>query len=229
MQTLSKERISMFTASEGHKLFTGGATRKTYIFKKAEEAVKGHSKGFSNKHTDHGHMHEHEAGVNFSEVTGLNVEPCLQKFYRINENSGATPDFTVRNFSDIITASMDCKCPTESFFEQKMIFIEQSKPQFQNVPKEMFYQGQWQMMALSEYNKSIGHPPVTEHYLVRYLASMDIDFDGNQIEYDLPLETRLFYQKIVADERVQKQILYLVEEAAKERDLLVKIFLKPIF
>lgn len=228
MQTLSPKRNGNFTASPFHKLFTGGTTRSKYIFEKAEEKVKGHPKLFSNKHTGHGLMFEHEAITSFSEVSGLLVENLLQEYFPINDYCGATPDAKVVDFNGVILASCDVKCPTESFFEQKMIFINESKPQFQNVPKEYFYQGQVQMMALSEHNKKLGHPPVTEHYLVRYLTKADIDGDGNQIEYDYPLNVRLFYQKIKADERIQKQILYLAEEAAKERDILVKIMTTPL-
>lgn len=215
---LSNDRLGKFTASEIHKLFTGGETRKKYIFEKAEEIVKGHAKQFSNKHTEHGHMNEYEAITSFAEVSGLNVKYLEQKYFPINENCGSTPDADVTDFLDNTLATCDVKCPTESFFEQKMIFINQSKPIYQNVPKEMFYQGQMQMMSLD----------VSEHYLVRYLTKMDIDYDGNKVEYDLPLNVRLYYQKITADKRVQEQIIYLVSEAAKERDLLVKILKHPI-
>ncbi len=218
MSTLSKERLGKFTASEIHKLFTGGTTRSTYIFEKAEEIVKGHSKEFSNKHTDHGHMHEHEAIENFSEVSGLNAENLMQEFFKINDDCGATPDAKVIDFSETVLASCDVKCPTTTFFQQKMLFIKESKPEFQNVPKAMFYQGQMQMLAMN----------VSEHYLVRYLTAMDVDYYGNVVEYDLPLNVRLFYQKIVANDRVQKQIIGLVDEAAKERDLLVKMFKTPV-
>ncbi len=215
---LSSERLGKFTASEIHKLFTGGATRSTYIFEKATEIVTGHKKSFSNKHTDHGHMHEHEAITSFGEVAGLITENLLQEFFIINENAGATPDAKVSDFTGTALASVDVKCPTTSFFEQKMLFIKESKPEYQNVPKAMFYQGQMQMLAMN----------VEEHYLVRYLTAMDIDYEGNKIEYDLPLNVRLFYQKINADKRVQAQILGLVEAAVKERDLLVEIFRKPL-
>ncbi|MES2592366.1 MAG: YqaJ viral recombinase family protein [Bacteroidota bacterium] len=228
MSRLSKERLGRFTASEIHKLFTGGATRASYIFEKAEEIVKGHPKEFSNKHTDHGHMHEHEAITSFSEVSGLVVENLLQQYFPINENCGATPDAAVVNFSNVYLASNDVKCPTTTFFQQKMLFIEKKKPEYQNVPKEMFYQGQMQMLALTEHNKKLGLPPVEEHYLVRYLTAMDTDYFGNTVEYNLQLETRLFYQKILADYRVQAQIIGLVEQASKERDLLVKIFKQPV-
>ena len=228
MQTLSKSRLGKFTASEIHKLFTGGTTRQTYIFEKAEELATGRMKEFSNKHTDHGHMYEHEAIMSFNEVTGLNAENLLQEFFPINENCGATPDAKIVGFNDDLLASMDVKCPTTTFFKQKMLFINESKPQFQNVPKEMFYQGQMQMLALSEHNKKLGLPPVTEHYLVRYLTACDTDGYGNSVEYDLPLDVRLFYQKVNADFRVQAQIIGLVEIAAKERDVLLQIMKKPI-
>ena len=55
----------------------------------------------------------------------------------------------------MITASIDLKCPTEKFFEQKMMMINNAKPEFQNVPKEYFYQAQMQMMSLSKYNESV--------------------------------------------------------------------------
>lgn len=220
MQTLSKDRLGKFTASSISKLFIGGkgATRDSYIFEKAEELVKGHSKVFSNKHTDHGHLNEYEAIEAFAEVSGLIVEYLNQEFFTINDNCGATPDAKVVSFSGSTVASIDVKCPTETFFKQKYAQIKESKPEYQNVPKDYFYQAQMQMMALG----------VKEHYLVRYLTAMDIDFDGNKIEYNLPLDVRLFYKKIIADEKVQNEILEKVEQAAKERDVLVEIFKKPI-
>lgn len=220
MQTLSKERLGKFTASSISKLFVGGkgATRDSYIFEKAEELVRGHAKMFSNKHTEHGHLNEYEAIESFGEASGLIVEYLDQQFFKINDNCGATPDAKVIDFTGKTIASVDVKCPTETFFKQKYLQIKESKPEFQNVPKDYFYQAQMQMMALG----------VKEHYLVRYLTAMDIDFDGNKIEYDLPLEVRLFYKKIVAVEMVQNEILAKVEEAAKERDALIEIFKKPI-
>lgn len=230
MQTLSNERLGNFTASRISDLFVGGkgVTRDKYIFEKAEEAVKGHGKSFSNRYTDHGNMNEFEAIQSFSELTGLNIEQLGQEYFAINENCGATPDAKVVDFKDVIIASVDAKCPPETFYTQKIMLIKESKPEYQNSPKSMFYQAQMQMMALTEHNRKLGHPPVTEHYLVRYLTSMDIDYDGNKIEYNLPLESRLFYKIIKQDVEVQNKILELVEIAAKERDVLINIFKKPI-
>lgn len=224
MQTLSKERLGRFTASSGWKLYTGGKTGDSYIFEKAEEIVKGHQKSFSNKDTEHGLENEYEGMQSFGEITGLLVEHGDSKFYKINEDSGATPDGRVVNFSGTVLATVDMKCPTKTFFEQKMMMIESKNPDFQNVPKEMFFQGQIQMLAASI---NLGYE-VNEHYVVRYLTSMDVDYDGNVVEYDLPLETRIFFKKIYKSDFVQHQWLQKVEWAAKQRDQLVEIFKKPI-
>ena len=220
MQTLSTDRLGKFTASSIYKLFIGGkgATRDTYIFEKAEEIVKGHAKGFSNKFTEHGHLNEFEAIESFAEVSGLNVEYLDQEFFRINENCGATPDAKVVDFNGVAIASVDVKCPSETFFKQKLQQINESKPAFQNVPKEYFYQAQMQMLSMN----------VNEHYLVRYLTAMEIDYDGNKIEYDLPLDVRIYFKKITADKEVQDEIVRLVDAATKERDALVEIFKTPI-
>lgn len=220
--TLSQKRIGNFTASCIHKLVKGprGGTgvRDTYIFEKAEERVKGHAKGFSNKYTEHGHLNEQEALQAFTEVTGLQVEYLMQEYFEINANFGATPDGKVVDFSGSTLASLDVKCPSETFFQQKMELINECKPEYQNVKKEYYYQAQAQMMALG----------VGKHYLVWYLTAMESDYEGNKVEYNLPLETRIFYKVIKADFEAQQMLLNEVDQAAKERDALVQIFLKPI-
>jgi hypothetical protein len=218
--TLSKERLGKFTASGIHKLFVGGkgATRESYIQEKAEEAVLGHARMFSNRNTEHGHMNEYEAIESFQEVSGLLVEYLEQEYFPINENCGSTPDAKVVDFSGNTIASVDVKCPTTQFFSQKMMMVKESKPEYQNVPKEYFYQAQVQMMSLG----------VDTHYLVRYLTKSDLDYEGNKIEYNLPLNVRLYWKKITADPIVQQSILDAVELAAKERDLLIEIFTKPM-
>lgn len=232
MQQLSKERNGRFTASSGWKLWPGVRggmkTRSSYIFEKAEEIVTGRAKEFSNRHTDHGHFYEQEAIEMFAQISGLVIEPLSQQYFPINKDSGATPDACEKNFSDIITATADVKCPTETFFEQKMDFINEAKPEFQNCPKEFFIQGQIQMLAMTKYNESLGHPPVEKHYLVRYLTSEATDYYGNVIPYDLPLESRIFWAVITADKKWQNEFLEHVESASKERDLLVQIMRKPI-
>ena len=204
-------------------------TRDKIIIEKAEEIVRGHAKrSIRTFDTDHGHLNEAEAGEKFSELTGLIVEYLEQEFFEINENSGSTPDFAVINFNREILASVDAKCPTETFYRQKLMFVQESKPEFQNVPKEMFVQGQMQMMSLSIENMKRGFGMVKNHYLVRYMTSSEIDDDGNKIEYDLPLESRMFWTKITADPDYQQMLSNEIEKASKERDLYVEIFRKPI-
>lgn len=219
---LSKERLGRFTASRISELFVGpkggSSTRDKYIFEKAEESVKGHAKQFQNKYTQHGHLNEFEAIQSFAEVTGFNVEHLNQEYFPINNNCGATPDAKVVDFSGKVLATCDVKCPTETFFTQKMMMLNESKPEFQNVPKQYYYQAQMQMLSME----------VNEHYLVRYLTKMDVDFDGNKIEYNLPLDIRLYYKIIKADRKVQEEIIRLVETAVVERDMLIKIFTTPI-
>jgi hypothetical protein len=226
---LSNERLGRFTASGIHNLFVGGkgVTKDNYIFKKAEERVKGYSKSFSSRHTDHGIVNESEALENFVKVTGINALYLDETYYPINEDSGATPDFAIIK-DGIMVASGDMKCPTEKFFEQKLMLFNEKNAAYQDVPKEYFYQGQMQMLALSKYNEILGHPPVKEHYLVRYLTSTQYDDDGNKIEIDLPLEARIFYKLIKADEAVQNQMLKEIEKAVEQRDLLISIFIRPI-
>ena len=227
---LSNDRLGKFTASTVSNLFVGGkgATRDSYIMDKAIESVKGYAKSFTSKHTEHGNINELEALEAFNEVTGLNAVYLDSEYFPINENCGSTPDAALINYDIVMTASIDLKCPTEKFFEQKMMMINDSKPEFQNVPKAYFYQAQMQMMSLSKYNESLGHPPVTNHYLVRYLTSTNYDFDGNKIEIDLPLNVRIFYKIIHADLEVQAKILQEVAQASEQRDALIQILKQPI-
>jgi hypothetical protein len=227
---LSKERLGKFTASTIHNLFVGGkgATRDNYIMDKAIESIRGYAKSFSSKHTEHGNVNELEALLAFLDVSGLNTRYLDSEYFPINENCGSTPDAEVIDFVDRCYASVDIKCPTEKFFEQKMLILKDSKPEFQNTPKAYFYQAQMQMMSLSIRNQKLGRPNVDKHYLVRYLTSSNYDFDGNKIEIDLPLESRIFYKVITADYDVQKSILEEVEIASQQRDKLIEILTKPI-
>jgi hypothetical protein len=227
---LSSDRLGKFTASTVSNLFVGGkgATRDSYIMEKAVEKIRGYAKSFSNKHTDHGNINELEALESFNKVTWLDAKYLDSVYFSINENCGSTPDAALYDINDRMIASIDLKCPTEKFFEQKMMMINDSKPEFQNVPKAYFYQAQMQMMSLTKHNETLGHPPVTNHYLVRYLTSTNYDFDGNKIEIDLPLNVRIFYKIIKADLEVQAKILHEVAQASEQRDALIQILKQPI-
>lgn len=225
-------KLGKFTASEWFKLLPGpkgGTTdRDKYIFQKAKESVQGYSQSFTSNVTEHGTLNEFEAIDKFGELLGQTVEALGQEYFPIDDNCGATPDAAVKDFDGVIIASMDAKCPTDKFFEQKMEIINNSKPEFQNSPKVYFVQAQLQMMALTEYNKTLGHPPVDHHYLVRYLTNWEMDDDGNKVEIDLPLEVRMFWKLIKKDEAFCKRVPIISQDAAFERDALIKIFKTPI-
>jgi len=230
---LSKERLGKFTASIAWELIPGprGGTsvREKCIRKRAEEIVTGFQEEFFSRATEHGKMNEFEAGEEFKKASGLLVESNNQLYMPIDDNSGATPDFVIKDFNDVIIATVDTKCPYTKFFEQKMMLINDSKPEYQNCPLSMFVQGQMQMKAATIYNRKFGHPPVLKHYLVRYLTSSLMDNDGMKIEIDLPIESRLFWKEFTFDDDFYlTKIQDNINSAADERDLLVKIFKQPI-
>lgn len=161
---LSKNRLGKFTASRMHELFIGGqgVQRYKYILEKAEEIVKGHEKeAFFSKYTQHGEVNEWEGIQVFGTITGFQVEFLEQKFFEINKDCGATPDFAVTDFGGTRLASADMKCPATKFFEQKMMILKNSKPEYQNCTKEHYIQVQTQMLSMN----------VDTGYLVRYLTS----------------------------------------------------------
>lgn len=194
--------------------------RDNYIAEKAEEIITGlPSNFFENYHTKHGNANEYEAHESFIKVSGLKVEFGEQRYYAINKDCGTTPDAKVKDFVNDDIATVDYKCPTKTFFQQKMILINGLYPEYQHTTKDKFFQAQWQMLATG----------TNQHYLVRYLAEYFEDRNtGDLVKIDLPLESRIFWQIIKRDEEVCKQILLNVEQAAKERDLLVKIYKQPL-
>lgn len=230
---LSKDRHGKFTASIGYEVIPGArggmAKRDKCIMDRAEEICTGMQKEIFGRALTHGTINEFEAGEEFKKLSGLIVESNDQRYMPIDANSGATPDFLVKDFSDIIIATVDTKCPLTKFFEQKMMVINESKPEYQNTPLQMFVQAQMQMKAATVLNATMGHPPVTKHYLVRYLTSCLIDDDGMKIEIDLPIESRMFWKEITFDQLFYDTILQPnIDSAAEERDKYVTIFKQPI-
>lgn len=218
---LNNDSLGCFTASSIHKLFVGGkgSTRAAYILEKAEEIVTGRRQvSFGNKSTEHGEFNEYEGIEEFAKQIGLDVRYLDEKYYPWSKDSGATPDFGVFNLKDKCVAAGDIKCPTSTFFKQKLMILQDSKPEFDNCPKEYYYQGQKQMMSLSKY---YGYP-VKEFFLVRYLTSSEVDYFGNKHEFNLPLNVRLFHKKIMANEAVQTEIDREVKKAVIERDQMVE-------
>lgn len=221
---LSNERIGSFTASRISELTIGvrggSATRDKYVYQKAVEKLTGiTNRSIKTYAIEHGQFNEYEALEAFKTVTGLNIVYGTQQYFKVCENSGATPDGFEQDFDNNNIATIDAKCPQpDGFYEQKMLMVNEGKPQYQNVPKSYFYQAQMQMMAVG----------VDKHYLVRYLAQYFENESGDLIEVDLPLEQRIFYSEITKDEAVQEEIRSMIKSAVEERDLLIKIFKQPI-
>lgn len=230
---LSKERLGKFTASIAHELIPGPrggtGTRDACIMKRAAEIVTGFQPEIFTKATQHGIINEHEAIQEFQKLTGLIIEATGQEFLPIDSNSGATPDAFEKDFNDVIIATVDTKCPLTKFFEQKMMLINDRKPEYQNSPLSMFVQAQMQMKAATIKNAALGHPPVLKHYLVRYLTSCIVNEDGVKLEIDLPIESRMFWKEITFDQVFyDTKIQPNIDTAAEQRDLYVKIFKQPI-
>lgn len=219
------ERLAKFTAFEIYKLFVEPKTIKdrdagvwsetamTYIFEKAVEQVTGWRKEIQGAALTHGVSNEHEAFEAFEKIYGLGFQLTSTTFFKINEFSGASPDGVLYGDNlDEIQAVLDVKCPFNpiSFYQQKKQHIE-AQNEFQGVPKEYYYQLQMQMLATG----------CKTGYLVRYLTSTIIDNYGNKTEFDLPVETRLFYTKLTYDEAVGQQILEKVQRAEETKQKLI--------
>jgi hypothetical protein len=141
------------------------------------------------------------------------------------DNAGATPDGLVQDpFTGEIFATVDVKCPTGKFWHQKLDIIQNAKPQYQNSPKEYFYQAQMQMLVASAYYGV----PIKKHYLVRYLAEPDMGDYAEPIQFDMDDSLRIYWKVIEADEIAQEQLIELIEQSAIERDELVNILKQTI-
>jgi len=228
--TNNPKRYGRFTASEIFKLVPGErggtATRDKYILEKAIEIVQGcELPGFTSRHTEHGNWHEREAIDAFMAASGLTVEYQSDQFLPYGDNAGATPDGLVTDpFTGEIFATVDVKCPTGKFWHQKLDIIQNAKPQFQNSPKEYFYQAQMQMLVASAYYGV----PIKKHYLVRYLAEPDMGDYAEPIQFDMDDSLRIYWKVIEADEVAQVCLIELIEQAAIERDELVNILKQTI-
>jgi len=220
----ANQRKGKFTASEIWKLFVEPKTKAdkeagnwsdtamTYIFEKAVEEATGWKKEFTAKAMEHGLVNEAEGFEAFVKITGLNFTLSSSTFIKYGENSGASPDGVLYYDIDKIMAVMDIKCPYSpiSFFEQKKAHLEGSE--YQGVPKPYFYQLQLQMMAAG----------CKESYLVRYLTSALTDDFGNKFEFDLPLESRIFYTKVLLNDEVKQQIDQKLAKAEETKSLIIK-------
>lgn len=198
------KRIGRFTASQIYKLFTEPKTKadkeagiwsetaRSYIFELAVQEFCGYKKELSAPALEHGLVNEAEAFESFVKISGLPFQLVSNQFFEYNEYSGASPDGVLFNDELDIIAVADVKCPFNpvSYFEQRLELYGQP------LPKSYFYQLQMQMLCTG----------AKKGYLVRYLTSSHTDQYGNKFEFDIPLEKRIFYSEVDADERVQGEI-----------------------
>jgi hypothetical protein len=226
-EELLNMRMGKFTASSSHILFVGGkgATRTNYIIEKAIEKLTGYRKDFTSRHTDHGNFYEYDGIEATKRILGLLVEWHWDQFIPYGDNGGFTPDCFEYDLDGKVIATVDLKCPSTNFFNQKIMFVEESKPEFQNVPKQYYWQGQYQMLALSNH---LGYD-VTKHRVIRYLPESVTDDEGNELhKFTIPESVRIFSATIERNEDDQQRLIEAIESAVIERDMYVKILETPI-
>jgi len=219
---IKTHRAGKFTASQIHKLFVGGSgkTRDTYILETAILRLTGYKKDFTSRHTEHGNLFENEAIDHSKSVLGLNLVWMGDQFIPMGTDAGCTLDcWELELMGDKVIATVDMKCPSAKFFDQKLEFAQAKKVEFQNVPKEYFYQGQMQMMVASAH---LGYE-VNKHRVVRYLPDGYYDELDEYHSFGLTPRQRIFAATIEADKDVQAAITEAIELAVPERDLMVKI------
>jgi hypothetical protein len=224
---IKTHRAGKFTASQIHKLFVGGngKTRETYILETAILKLTGYKKDFTSRHTEHGNLFENEAIDHSKSVLGLNLVWMGDRFIPMGDDAGCTLDcWELELMGEKVIATVDMKCPSAKFFDQKLEFVQAKKPEYQFVPKEYFYQGQMQMMVASAY---LGYE-VNQHRVVRYLPDGYYDELDEYHSFGLAPHQRIFAATIEADKEVQAAITEAIEAAVHERDLMVKILETPI-
>jgi hypothetical protein len=225
-ETLSEwqsARKGKFTASSISKLFTEpkakadkeagrlSETALTYIFELAVEEHTGYRKEITVKEMTHGIVNEFEGFEAFVQKSGLQFELTSNQFFGYGANAGASPDGVLFDGIDI-TAVLDIKCPYSplSYFNQKMELYGTK------MPKSYFYQLQMQMLCTG----------AKKGYLARYLTNSIVDEYGNKTEYDIPLDERIFWTELNADEEVHQQIIDKVKAAEAIKQGFIQSFKK---
>lgn len=171
----------------------------TLAIDKAVEMVDNYCPNISTPAMNHGLFNEEEA---FKQVVKPKYEDALLQSdfsIKIQEGFHATPDVICPKSELVI----DIKCPYSAMtFHQN---IEKIK-----VGYEM--QMQAQMLATGFVNS----------YLVYFLTSTKMDEWGNQIEYDIPLESRSHWHSVSEDEDLQIEMLKRVDEFLVIRDKVIE-------
>ena len=222
---LSK-RIGRFTASEVWKLMTDARskadkdagklseTAMTYVMEKAVEELTGFRKKFNTPAMDHGVSNEKEAFDSFCELTGLPFTYCSKEFYAISNIAGASPDGILYDNLEPI-AVLDVKCPQPvTFFEELTSYLNSDKDdEFGGISKNYYHQLQFQMLATK----------TPTSFLAYYLAKEFNNSFTGEVEhtFDLPIDRRMFFVEIKANESVQNDIVDRIEKAEKIKQSLI--------
>lgn len=147
-----QSRLGRFTASEIHKLFTGGRKKDelfgqgamTYIRTKAAEILTQEIKDeIDFKQAQWGKDHEHEAWELFEKTTGLKGEyygAANPKFFEFGDFAGCSPDW------DSVNMGGDFKCPFNSAEHLKNLCIK-SADQLKDDRWEYYCQLQMSMIV----------------------------------------------------------------------------------
>lgn len=186
------DRKGIFSASKASALCAEGtgATRLGYIYDVAL-GLMDCKPDFTTQAMYHGINNEGQAlDVLIAEKGGqhnFDLETGRQKFFKINDFIGATPDA----YSDEWTADAKCQYTIGGFLEQN-----------RKVAKAYNYQVQTQMMALN----------VDKAYLINYLTKPEKFGQDNWTEYPFPLEERFFIHEIAKDNDICDEILSKAEQ-----------------
>lgn len=210
--TWKKDRAGKWTASEIWKLFVEprnkadkdagkwSETADAYITEKAVERLTGERQQYTNKAMVHGIMNETDALQYWSEVTKQNWTYTNRQFFAIDNISGASPDAVLYDGIDVV-AVCDVKCPQfMTFFTQRKAMIEDEP-----IERQYFYQLQMQMMSCN----------APKGFLVYYLAKEFANTFTGEVEhrFDLPLEQRIFFRQVDADQAVQDEMRKKIHKA----------------
>ena len=118
----------------------------------------------------------------------FDIEKGKQKFFKINDFIGATPDAYEES---IWTGDAKCQYTIKGFVEQNA-----------KVSKAYNYQVQTQMLALK----------VDKAYLINYLTKPEKFGQDDWTEYPFPLEERFYIHEIAKDEAICDEILTKAEQ-----------------
>lgn len=199
---IEQKKLGKLGASEVGVLFTkeGNKSKTVQVkaFEKAKELIFGTQRELTTIAMQHGLFNEEEAYYSLIKPNFPDAVYRSSESIWINEQMWATPD-VVDNVSGL---TFDIKCPYTpyTFFNN-----------VRTLSKGYLAQLQWQM-------KATGHK---KGYVVFFLTSNRTDEYGNKVEYDIPLEDRVHWEEVIADNTFQIEIEQRIREFFPLRDLIL--------